>query len=267
LTEGDAARIAAEGTRSLQAWEAFLQGHAALLRFTKLDNFQARRFFERAVHHDPNYGLAIVALARTHWLDARFRHTPDPAVSLELAKTALRSAEDLVGETGAVLHCKGSIALLERRHEEALGFHRRAAELAPSDAYYAAALGMTQVYIGDFRGAIASLKTSLRLSPYGINFAIYYLAFAYLWLGDLEQARSDAALYLGRESQEPFAYLLSAIADAAAGRSTAARDHVAALLGKHPEMTCAAFAHAQAYRDPERLRRLVAWLRDAGLPE
>jgi TolB-like protein len=267
LTEGDTARIAAEGTRNLQAWEAFIQGRAALLRFTKLDNFQARRFFERAVQHDPNYGLALVELAHTHWLDARFRHTPDPAVSLELAKTALRRAEDLVGETGAVLHRKGSIALIERRHEEALGFHRRAVELAPSDAYCAAALGMTQVYIGGVQGAIASLKTSLRLSPYGINWAIYYLAFAYLWLGDLEQARSDAALYLGREPQEPFAYLLSAITDAAAGRSNAARDHVTALLGKHPEMTCAAFAHAQFYRDPERLRRLVAWLKDAGLPE
>src|SRR5262249_54009750 len=54
LTEGDAARIAAEGTRNLQAWEAYLQGRAALLTFTKLANFQARRFFERAVHHDPN---------------------------------------------------------------------------------------------------------------------------------------------------------------------------------------------------------------------
>ena len=156
---------------------------------------------------------------------------------------------------------------MERRHDEALEFHRRAVELAPSDAYCAAVLGMTQVYTGDSQGAIASLKTSQRLSPYFINWAIYYLVFAYLWLGDLEQARSDAALYLAREPHEPYAYLLSAIAEAAAGRSAAAREHVTALLGKHPEMTCAAFAHAQFYRDPERLRRLVAWLKDAGLPE
>jgi len=267
LTEGDAARIAAEGTRNLQAWEAFLQGHAALLTFTKVANFQARRFFERAVHHDPNYGLAFVNLANTHWLDARFRYTPDPAASLELSKTALRRAEDSVGETGPVLFQKGNIALMERRHDEALEFHRRAVELAPSDAYCAAVLGMTQVYTGDFQGAIASLKTSQRLSPYFINWAIYYLVFAYLWLGDLEQARSDAALYLAREPHEPYAYLLSAIAEAAADRSAAARDHITALLGKHPEMTCAAFAHAQFYRDPECPRRLVAWLKAAGLPE
>jgi len=267
LTEGDTARLAAEGTRNLQAWEAFLQGKAALERFTKHDNFQARRFFEQAVHHDPGYGVALVELAHTHWLDARFRHTPDPSASLELAKTTLRRAEDAVGEAGAVLFRKGTIALMERRHDEALVFHRRAVELAPSDAYCAAVLGMTQVYIGDFKGAIASLKASLRLSPYGINWAIYYLVFAYLWLGDLERARSDAALYLAREPQDPYAYLLSAIADAAAGLSVAARDHITALLSKHPEMTCAAFAHAQFYRDPERLRRLMALLRDAGLPE
>src|SRR5262249_60066052 len=131
LTEGDTARIAAEGTRNLRAWEAFLQGKAALERFTKHDNFQARRFFEQAVHHDPGYGVAFVELAHTHWLDARFRHTPDPAVSLELAKTTLRRAEDLVGETGSVLYRKGTIALMERRHDEALEYHRRAVELAP----------------------------------------------------------------------------------------------------------------------------------------
>ena len=267
LTEGDAARVAAEGTRNLQAWEAFLQGKAAFLTFTKLANFRARRFFEQAIQHDPGYGLAFAELANTHWLDARFRYTPDPAASLELAKTILRRAEDLLGETGPVLFGKGHVALMERRHDEALEFHRRAVELSPSDAYCAAILGMTQVYIGDFQGAIASLKTSLRLSPYGINWAIYYLAFADLWHGDLEQARSDAALYLAREPQEPYAYLLSAIVDAAAGRTDAARGHVTVLRDKHPEVTCAAFAYAQFYRDPERLRRLVAWLKEAGLPE
>jgi adenylate cyclase len=267
LTEGDTARIAAEGTRNLQAWETFLQGKAALLRYTKLDNFRARRFFEQAVHHDPDYGLAFAELAHTYFLDARFRYTPDPAASLELAKTTLHRAEELAGETGPILFIKGIIALFERRHDEALELHRRAVELAPSDAYCAAVLGMTQVYVGDFHRATASFKTSLRLSPYGINWAIYYHAFACLWLGDLEQARSHAALYLAREPQEPLAYLLSAIAEAAAGRSDAARNHITVLLTMHPEMTCAVFAYAQFYRDPERLRVLLAWLKDAGLPE
>jgi adenylate cyclase len=267
LTEGDTARIAAEGTRNLQAWEAFLQGKAALLRFTRLDNFRARRFFEQAILYDPNYGLALVELGHTHWLDARFRHTPDPAASLALAKETLRRAEELLGETGSLLLLKGNIALIERRHDEALEFHRRGVALSPSDAYCAAILGLTQVYVGDFQGAIASLKASLRLSPYGINWAIYYLAFAYLWLGNLEGARSSAGLYLAREPQEPYAYLLSAIIEAAADRSEAARDHITTLLTKHPEMTCDDFAHAQFYRDPERLRRLLGWLENAGLPK
>lgn len=156
---------------------------------------------------------------------------------------------------------------MEWRHDEALEFHRRAGELAPSDAYGAAAFGMTRLYSGDFQGAITSLKTSLRLSPCGINWAIYYLAWAEIWHGDLEQARSDAALYQAREPHEPFAYILSAIAAAAAGRPDAARSQITVLLNKNPEMTCAGFAHAQFYRDPERLQRLVTWLKDAGLPE
>jgi TolB-like protein/DNA-binding SARP family transcriptional activator len=267
LTEGEAARIAAEGTRSLQAWEAFLQGRTAFLTFTRLDNLRAQHFFEQAVGYDPKYGLALAALANTHWLDARFRYTPDPAASLDLAKTAVRRAEQLVGDAGLVLFVKGNIALLERRHDDALQFHRRAVELVPGDAECAAVLGMTQIYIGDFHAAVASLKSSQRLSPYSINWTIYYLAFAHAWLGDLEQARSDAALYIRREPQEPYAYLLSAIVEAAAGRVDIARKHIGALLALHPEMTCADFAYAQFYRDPKRLQLLLDWLREAGLPE
>ncbi len=266
LTEGEAARIAAEGTRSLPAWVAFLQGQAALMRFSKLDNLRARRFFQDAVSHDPDYGLALIYLAQTHWLDVRFRYTADPADSLRLAKDVLRQAEESGGATGSVLFMKGNIALLEWRHGEALELHRRAAELAPSDAWCTGVLGMTLVYTGDFRAAIASLKGSLRLSPFGINWVYYYLAFAHLWLGELEQARGHAALYLEREPQEPFAYLLSAVVDTAAGRLDAARDAVRSLLAEYPQMSCDDFAVAQFYRDPERLERLLAWLREAGLP-
>jgi adenylate cyclase len=267
LTDGEAARIEAEGTRNLQAWEAFLQAKAARLRFTKLDNFRAQRFLEQALLHDPDYGLALVELALTHWLDARFRHTPDPAASLAQAKTILSRAEKIIGETGPLLRERGNIALSELRHDEALALHYRAVKLAPSDAYCAAVLGMTQIYSGDLSNAIGSLKASLRLSPYGINYVIYYLGFAYLWLGDLDQASEHAAQYLEREPQEPFAYLLSAITAAAADRSYAAKTHVAALLTTHPEMTCADFAHAQFYRDPKRLELLVGWLKSAGMPE
>jgi tetratricopeptide (TPR) repeat protein len=157
--------------------------------------------------------------------------------------------------------------LSELRHDEVLELTRRSVELAPSDAYCVAICGMTQLYAGDFPNAIASLKASLRLSPYGINYVIYYLGFAYLWLGDLDQALAHAARYLEREPQEPFAYFLSAITAAAAGRHHAAKTHAAALLTAHPEMTCADFAHAQYYRDANRLELLVGWLKSAGMPE
>lgn len=267
LTEGEVARIAAEGTRDLRAWELYLEGSAAMMTFTKLDNFRARRFFEQAVAHDPDYGLALVDLAGTHWLDARFRYTTDPAKSLESAKTILGQAKKAVGETGALLQTQGIVALMERQHDEALELHHRALELAPSDCYCAAGLGMTQIYVGDFKGAIASLKASLRLSPFGINWAIYYLTVAYVWLGDLDRARSNAALYLAREPQDPFAHLLSAIVEAAAGRLDVARDHISAMLVEHPEMTCEDFAYAQYYRNPKSLEQLLSWLKDAGLPD
>ena len=267
LTEGEAARLEAEGTRNLQAWEAFLQGRAAMLRFTKEDNAKARRFYEQALVHDPNYGSALIDLAITHWLDARYRRSADPKASLELAKATLRRAEEVMGETGAICARKGAVTLSDLRHDEALELARRAVALSPNDAYCVAILGMIQVYAGDFRGAIASLQASLRLSPYGVNYAIYYLAYAHLWLGELEKARSQYETYLNREPQDPDALLLAAIVEAATGHNDAAHRYVANLLAIHPEMSCENFAHSQYYRDPNHLEVLVGWLKSAGLPE
>ena len=126
---------------------------------------------------------------------------------------------------------------------------------------------MTQVYIGDFQGAMASLKASLRLSPLAPNFTAYYMTLAHIWLGELDEAHTTATAYSARVTQEPYAYLLLAITEAASGRMKAARDHIANLLAMQPDITCDDFAHAQYYRDPRLLDRLVSWLRDAGLPE
>jgi adenylate cyclase len=267
LTEGEAARHEAEGTRNLDAWGAFLQGRTAHLKFTKKENQRAQRFFEQALQYDPNYGSALIELAVTHWLDARFGYTTDTANSMELAKSTLRRAEEIIGETGALCSRKGAVALSEMRHEEALNLARRAVRLAPSDAYCAGVLGMAQIYSDELQGAIASLKGSLRLSPFGINWVIYYLAFGYLWLRDFDQARNQAALYLEREPQEPFAYLLSAIVEAATGQIDAARSYVTTLLSNYPEISCSDFAHAQFYRNENRLEQLLSWLKSVGLPE
>jgi adenylate cyclase len=265
LTEGEVARIAAEGTRDLQAWELYLQGHAAMQTFTKHDNFRARQLFQRAIARDPDYGLAHVEIAITHWLDARFRYTSDPGSSLDQARTIAHRIEETLGETGSLNFLKGNIALFDLHHDEALKFHRRAAELAPNDSFAMAALGMTRMYAGDFQGAVESLKASLRLSPFGINWVIYYLAFAYLWLGELEDARRNAAAYLAREPQEPFAYVVSALVEAACGHTQAARDFISQLRARNPELTCDDFAFAQFYREPKWLEQSLLWLKQAGL--
>ncbi len=267
LTEGERARIVAEGTRDLQAWELYLQGRAAMSTFTKHDNFRARQLYEQALARDPSYGLALVDIGISHWLDARMRHTSDPSSSLDQARAIARQMEEISGETSNVNLLKGCIALFDRRHEEAVAFCRRGIELAPSDSYATATLGMIQIYAGDIQGAIESLKASLRLSPYGINWVLYYMAFAHLWLGEAEDARQAATAYLSREPQEPFAYLLSALVEAASGRPQAARDFVSQVRGRYPELTCDDFAFAQFYKEPEWLEQLLSWLKQAGLPE
>ncbi|MDH3882164.1 MAG: adenylate/guanylate cyclase domain-containing protein, partial [Desulfobacteraceae bacterium] len=84
LTEGEQARIRRRHTDNPEAYEYFLRGLEIGRRFTKEDNAQARRLYEKAIALDPNYAHAWQEIGRLHYRDARFGWTDTPAQSLKL---------------------------------------------------------------------------------------------------------------------------------------------------------------------------------------
>jgi adenylate cyclase len=53
-------------TESLEAYEYLLRGEAHSRRETKEDNLLARQFYEKAVQIDPDYALALAAIAESY---------------------------------------------------------------------------------------------------------------------------------------------------------------------------------------------------------
>jgi len=92
LTEGEQARIRRGKTDNPKAYEYFLRGLEIGRRFTKEDNAQARKLFEKAVEIDPNFAYAWQEIGRMHYRDARFGWTDSPAESLKLAEELARKA-------------------------------------------------------------------------------------------------------------------------------------------------------------------------------
>ncbi|HKZ02563.1 MAG TPA: BTAD domain-containing putative transcriptional regulator, partial [Pyrinomonadaceae bacterium] len=56
-------------TRNMQAIDLFQRGMQSLNRFTKEDNETARRLFQEAAQHDPNYAKPLAKAAWTHIID------------------------------------------------------------------------------------------------------------------------------------------------------------------------------------------------------
>jgi adenylate cyclase len=267
LTDGEVAHIGAGGTQDLGAWELFLQGVKSLLKYTKEDMAEARRLFERALLLDSAYLDAQVYLAWTHWIDARYGDARDRGAAVAEARRLLDAAKAVDGDLANVLHLDAALFILERHHNEALAAAKRAVEAGPCKHFGYTPSALIYMYCGDVAGCLGLLRTTVRLSPFCPSDAVYYIAYALVWLGRVEEAVAVAGEYARRVPADRYAYALLAIANISAGDREAARAAVRELLRLYPEFDCAEFSAHELYRDPADLARVVRALRDAGLPD
>ncbi len=267
LTDGEVARLEIGGTRDLDAWEAFLQGVLALLKYGKEDIADARRLFVRALSHDCDYLDAKVYLAWTHWIDVRFGYATDRAESLALTRNLLEEIIAVGDNSANAMHLEAALAIIEGRHEKALKAAKAAIRLGPCKIFGYAPAALIHMYCGDAQSALDLTRTTMRLSPFCPSDAVYYLAYALTWLGDYENAIEAAKEYGRRLPTEVYAYTLEAIVYEFAGDNDSSRSAIKALRDLYPTFTLKDFISHEFYRDSKDLNRVVVALRKAGLPE
>ena len=141
--DGEVARLEVGGTRNLEAWEAFLQGVLALLKYSKADNLDARRLFEQALSHDQDYLDAKIYYAWTHWIDARQGFVTDRAEAIERSHILLEEIKTVGAESANAKHLEAVLFLLEGRHDEALEAAAAAALLGPCKLFGNAPAALT----------------------------------------------------------------------------------------------------------------------------
>ena len=267
LTEGDMARINAAGTRDLAAWEDYVQGVGAFLKLSKIDNDRARRLVESALARDPDFLAAKYILAFTHWVDVFFLHKGARAPSLDEARRLTEAIEKAGGPTTDSESLWSCIYVMEGSHEQALKAGRRAVELGPSNSWAYHILSMVEMYAGQDRAALVSIRTAMRLSPYDPNMFLYYLCHVHMWLGEHAEAIEVAREYERRLPGDPWALALLALAYGMAGDGARAEHTVKDLMSRHPSFTNQDFCDSHFYKDVGRLSRVRDILREAGLPD
>lgn len=222
VSEAEARRVAQRYTRDLQAYEAFQRGRAALHVRRQEDNGAARRMFRQAIDLDAGFARAYAGLALTYAAEYRYQWAGDRAAALErayeLARTALQMNPD-IAETYWTL---AFVHVHRHQHRQALQALEQALRLYPSYADAYAMMGGIYTSIGQPADGVPLLRTAMRLAPESGYLWQMLLGRAYLYLGDLEQARVNLRHSLARNPGFIDAHVYLAAAHVLAGEQAEA---------------------------------------------
>ncbi len=164
INEAELERIRHKPTASLSALDFFQRGYFHFNRFTRKDNAEARRLFERALELDPDYGNAYAIIAATYAVESGFGWNLDPALMDRAEELAQRSLA--LDPSGAGPHVTlAAVNLFRGRHAKTVEGARRAIEQAPNLPAPHFFLGLALAEQGQIVGALQSIKRGLRLNP------------------------------------------------------------------------------------------------------
>jgi len=222
VSEAELRRVAQRHTRNLEAYQYFQRGQAALLVRQQAENETAREMYRRAIALDAAFARAYAGLAQTYAADYRNQWTGDGAAALdrafELARTAYQINPD-IRETYWVL---AYVHMVRRQHEQALQYLETAVRLYPSYADGYALMGSVNIYVGRPAETVRLLRTAMRIDPQAGSLYFLNLGRAYLFLGDLEQARVNLQQALSRNLENLEAHVYMAALHVKAGDKAAA---------------------------------------------
>ena len=270
LTEGEQARIRRGHMDNPEAYEYWLRGRETYMSFTKENNDQARKLWEKAAELDPNNSWLWQQIGWTYYRDARFGWTDTPAQSLVRAEELARKTL-AVDDSNAEAYCLLSVVYMSRReNDKAVEYGERALALSPDFTDITATIAIPFMYSGRPEEAIELVKNAMRLSPYYPAWYLPVLGFAYRFTGQYEEAIALLESWRARANpRSALPHLFLAITYEEAGRGEEAQLAVAEILKRNPKASITFYLKAKTfpYKDPADIEKVVDSLRKAGLPE
>lgn len=263
VSEAELRRVMQRHTRNLEAYEYFQRGQSALHVRRRAENETAREMFRRAIGLDAGFARAYTGLAQTYAADYRNQWAEDRAAldrAFELAQTAHQIKPD-IPETYWML---AYVHVHRHEHDQALRHLETAVRLNPSYADGYAFMGGIYTSLGRPAEGVRLLRMAMRLMPESGYLYFMLLGRAYLFLGDLEQARVNLEHALSRNPEFLDARVYMAAVHLAAGNKAAAAWEAEEIRTLQPDFSVLRWLETNPTADAAMKTRLAQALGELG---
>jgi len=263
-------RVARKHPASLAAYEYYLRGQTAWLRWSEEANEEARALFEKALELDPGLarghtGLASVFLNYYRW---GYGEMPrDEALARALASA--RKARELAPFDYYTHNVLAYIHMRSKSLAEAENGFRTALEVNPNAEIVLVNIAEMRNYQGRFTEAIDLMKQAMRRNPHHPDWYYWNLADAQLLSGRAEEALMSINKMSDMKSKKPARRSLALIY-VQLGRLHEARAVMAEYLKDVPDFTLTSYRQYLQnlpFQDPAIIDDIVARMSKAGVPE
>ncbi len=265
LTEGEQARLWSRRTTSGRAWELFLKGHDLERRYRRESHPEARTWYERSLTEDPNYVVAIVALAFCHLDEIRLGWSAAPEASLAEAQRLAERAGALDPDYPDLLALSAFISFEQNNYTVAVELGLKAVALEPRSAELNAYLGALYDTLGRYDEAVEAYRRAMTLSPYHSAWIASNLGLTYCMMGRLAASERVFRQVAKHHPDYLRAYIGLAVVESRLGREEEARRAAAMVKRLDPVFRAEEWARAQLYTDPAVVDAFVADLMRAGV--
>jgi TolB-like protein/Tfp pilus assembly protein PilF len=269
LETAEIARATRKPTASLEAYDYYLRGMAAIYRWTGDSHDEALRLFGRAIELDPDFATAYGVAARCYsWRASDGRATDKIREADEAARLARRAVE--LGKDDAVaLHMAGhAVARVVGDVTVGAGLIDRALGLNPNLASAWLSSGWVRVWLGEPDLALEHFARAMRLSP--VDLQLFNMQAGTASAHFIAGRYCDALLWAEKALTDKPAFgpalRIAAASYALAGQPDVARRTMARFREADPGARVSNIKDRVVWRRPGDLERLVAGLREAGLP-
>jgi DNA-binding winged helix-turn-helix (wHTH) protein/TolB-like protein/Tfp pilus assembly protein PilF len=262
--EAELRRVAHRYTHNVKAYEDFHRGQLALIVRQKEENETAREWFRRAIARDAAFARAYSGLALTYTADYRNQWTAGGAAALDRALDMARTAYQIDPDIPETYWVLAFVHMERRQHDEALRYLDTAVRLYPSFADGYALMGGVKTYTGRPAESVGLLRTAMRLKPEAGYLYFLNLGRAYLFLGDLEQARVNLKHALARNPVNLETHVYTAALNGLAGEKSAAAWEAEEIRSLRPGFSIRAWLETYPMTDSAQKAKLVQALGPLG---